>query len=86
LVYGFGGMRDYNGELDFYPRLPSVWSRLRFPITWRDRRIEVDVRPGEVYYQLLEGQALTVKHEGKLFELARSPVVRQSSVSGEVNG
>ena len=84
LVYGFGGMRDYEGDLDFHPRLPSVWSRLRFPLTWRDRHIEVDVRPGEVRYRLLGGKALTLKHEGKAFELAPgSPVVQKSSVSGE---
>jgi len=87
LTYGFGGMRDYDGELAFHPRLPSDWSRLRFPLSWRDRRIEVDVRPGEVYYRLLEGEALTLKHEGKPFELApESPVVKKSSVSGEFRG
>lgn len=84
LVYGFGGMRDYDGELDFHPRLPSVWSRLRFPITWRDRRIEVDVCPGKVSYRLLEGNALTLKHEGNPFQLRPgAPVVQKSSASGE---
>ena len=87
LTYGFGGMRDYDGELAFHPRLPSDWSRLRFPLSWRDRRIEVDVRPGEVYYRLLEGEALTLKHEGKPFEIVpESPVVKKSSVSGEFRG
>jgi alpha,alpha-trehalose phosphorylase len=84
LVYGFGGMRDYDGELDFHPRLPSVWSRLRFPITWRDHRIEVDVRPGKVSYRLLEGNALSLKHEGNAFQLRPgAPVVQKSSASGE---
>jgi hypothetical protein len=47
----------------------------------------VDVRPGEVYYRLLEGKALTLKHEGKPFELGPgSSVVLQSNVSGELNG
>jgi alpha,alpha-trehalose phosphorylase len=83
----FGGMRDYDGELDFHPRLPSFWSRLRFPLTWRDRNIEVDVRPGEVCYRLLEGKALTLKHEGKPFELGPgSLVVQRSSASGEFAG
>ena len=87
LVYGFCGMRDYEGELDFHPRLPPLWSRLRFPLTWRGRCIEVDVRPGEVCYRLLEGKALTLRHEGKPFELGpESPVVQQSSVSGEFEG
>jgi alpha,alpha-trehalose phosphorylase len=87
LVYGFGGMRDYHGELDFHPRLPSIWTRLRFPVAWRDRRIEVDVRPTEVSYRLLEGNAVTLKHEGKPFELGPgSPVIRRSSVRGEFPG
>ena len=84
LVYGFGGMRDCDDELDFHPRLPSVWSRLCFPITWRDRRIEVDVHPGQVSYRLLEGKALTLKHEGDPFELGPgSPVVQKFRASGE---
>jgi alpha,alpha-trehalose phosphorylase len=87
LVYGFGGMRDHDGELDFHPRLPSDWSRLRFPITWRDRRIQVDVRPGHVCYRLMEGKALTLKHEGEPFELSQeSPMAQRSSLSGEFNG
>jgi alpha,alpha-trehalose phosphorylase len=77
-------MRDYDGELDFHPRLLSVWSRLRFPITWRDRRIEVNVWPSEVSYRLLEGNALSLKHEGNPFELGPdTPVVQKSSASGE---
>jgi alpha,alpha-trehalose phosphorylase len=87
LVYGFGGMRDYRGELDFHPRLPSLWSRLRFPLTWRDRHIEVDVRRNEVSYRLLEGEAVTLKHEGEPFELGPgSPVIHRSSTSGEFAG
>jgi alpha,alpha-trehalose phosphorylase len=87
LTYGFGGMRDYDGDLDFHPRLPSIWSRLRFALTWRDRRIELDLRPDEAYYRLLEGKALTLKHEGKPFELAaESPVAQKSARSGEFSG
>jgi alpha,alpha-trehalose phosphorylase len=77
LVYGFGGMRDYDGDLDFHPRLPAAWARLRFPLIWRDRRIEVDLRPGEATYRLLDGPALTLRHEGAPIELAPgAPVVR----------
>ncbi len=78
LVYGFGGMLDHDGELDFHPRLPSQWSRLRFPLAWRDRRIEVDIRRTEVSYRLIDGPALTLKHGGEPFELApESPLIRR---------
>ena len=77
LVYGFGGMRDYDGDLDFHPRLPAAWKRLRFPLTWRDRRIEVELLPEEVTYRLVDGPAMTLRHEGKPIELAPdAPVVR----------
>jgi alpha,alpha-trehalose phosphorylase len=87
LAYGFAGMRDYDGGLGFHPRLPSQWSRLRFRVAWRERLIEVEMRSGEVYYRLLEGEALTVKHEGRPLELApESPVTNMSSVIGEFKG
>jgi len=83
LVYGFGGMRDYDGDLEFHPRLPGAWARLRFPLTWRGSRIEVDLRPEEVTYRLVEGPALTLRHEGEPIELAPgAPVVRRRCARG----
>ncbi len=43
LVYGFGGMRDYDGELSFDPRLPATWEGLRYRLTWRGTRVLVDL-------------------------------------------
>ena len=43
LAYGFGGMRDYNGEITFDPRLPASWPGLTFQITLRGTRIKVDL-------------------------------------------
>ena len=40
-VAGFGGMRDYDGELTFAPRLPARLGRLRFRLVYRGRRLEV---------------------------------------------
>ena len=77
LVYGFAGMRDYDGELDFHPRLPAAWARLRIPLTWRDRRIEVELRREDVTYRLVDGPAVTLRHEGAPIELTPdAPVVR----------
>uniref|UniRef100_UPI003B3AF43A glycoside hydrolase family 65 protein n=1 Tax=Pseudactinotalea sp. TaxID=1926260 RepID=UPI003B3AF43A len=39
LVYGFGGMRDHDGELSFDPRLPTTWEGLRYRLTWRGTRL-----------------------------------------------
>jgi alpha,alpha-trehalose phosphorylase len=70
LVYGFGGMRDYGGEMSFRPRLPAGWTGLRFPLTVRGNRIHVDIGRKETTYTLLGGDGLTVTHEGEALHLA----------------
>ncbi len=62
LVHGFGGMRDYDGDFSFDPRLPKDWERLRFRLTIRGRRLEVDVTPDATGYTLREGDALEFRH------------------------
>jgi alpha,alpha-trehalose phosphorylase len=63
-VAGFGGMRDFGGELTFAPRLPSRLARLRFRLLYRGRRLEVEATADECTYRLLEGEALEIAHHG----------------------
>ncbi|MEO0932361.1 MAG: glycosyl hydrolase family 65 protein, partial [Cyanobacteria bacterium J06641_2] len=63
MVYGFAGMKDYNGNLSFNPRLPKGIKRLHFPLTIRSQRLEVDIREEEVTYLLKEGSELKIKHQ-----------------------
>ncbi|WP_134322397.1 glycoside hydrolase family 65 protein [Cumulibacter soli] len=44
LVFGFAGMRDYDGALSFDPRLPAQWPRMRFVLTVRGSRLEVTLQ------------------------------------------
>ena len=46
-VAGFGGMRDYAGNITFAPRLPRQLSRLCFRMTFSGRTVTVDIRRGE---------------------------------------
>ncbi|XVX19776.1 glycoside hydrolase family 65 protein [Actinomycetota bacterium] len=55
LVFGFGGMRDYQGQITFDPRLPAEWPSLTFPITLCGNRIRVRI----------EQDAITFRSEGK---------------------
>jgi alpha,alpha-trehalose phosphorylase len=64
-VAGFGGMRDHGETLSFAPRLPSRLSRLTFRLTYRDRRLRVDVRREAARYELLAGDALALVHHGE---------------------
>jgi alpha,alpha-trehalose phosphorylase len=77
LVYGFGGMRDRNGELSFCPRLPERMSRLSFSVRVRRSTLKVDVTATDATYTIVEGESLGVRHLGEhlVLECGR-PVTR----------
>ncbi len=62
LVYGFAGMRDFDGHLTFRPRLPDQLTRLRFPLSVRGQTLEVAIEDGAATYTLREGTKLTITH------------------------
>lgn len=41
LTHGFAGMRGYDGQITFDPRLPQAWHSLTFPIRVRGTRVRV---------------------------------------------
>jgi alpha,alpha-trehalose phosphorylase len=70
LAYGFGGMRDGDGTLSFWPRrAPEGNAILRFPVTYRGKMLEIEIGPGRVQYSLLEGEHLVIHHETESVEL-----------------
>jgi alpha,alpha-trehalose phosphorylase len=68
-VAGFGGLRDFDGELAFAPRLPSALTRLSFRLTYRGSRLRVEVTHNEARYELLDGKPLELKHHGEVVRL-----------------
>jgi alpha,alpha-trehalose phosphorylase len=69
LVYGFAGMRDHGGRLSFRPRLPAEWRALRFPLAIRGRRLRIEIGQDVTIYRLVEGDALSLVHDGKEISL-----------------
>ena len=77
LVYGFGGMRDRNGELSFRPRLPERMSRLSFKVQLKDSTLKVDITAAGATYHLESGDELTIVHHGERLRLQpAAPVSR----------
>jgi alpha,alpha-trehalose phosphorylase len=79
MTYGFGGMRDDDGTLSFWPRrAPEDNAVLAFHLTWRGQRLEVEIGLKEVSYTLCEGECLVVRHETEEVRLTQeqSRVVR----------
>ena len=79
LVAGLGGMRDFNGQLSFAPRLPSRINALEFSLLWRGLRLRVEVTADEVTYSLRNGGGsarLDLLHHGKEVTITQvKPVV-----------
>jgi alpha,alpha-trehalose phosphorylase len=74
LVAGLGGMRDFNGQLSFAPRLPSRINNLEFSLLWRGLRLRVSVGAEEVTYSLRNGGGsarLNLLHHGKEIEVTQ---------------
>jgi alpha,alpha-trehalose phosphorylase len=72
LTYGFGGLRDYDGTLAFWPRrAPEDHAILRFPLTYRGQRLEVEIGLETVAYELREGDRLVIRHETEAIQLTR---------------
>jgi alpha,alpha-trehalose phosphorylase len=68
-VAGFGGMRDHGEPLSFAPRLPARLTRLAFRLTYRGRRLRVEVNSHGTRYELLQGEPLDLVHHGEPFTL-----------------
>jgi alpha,alpha-trehalose phosphorylase len=82
LTYGLAGMRDENGTLSFTPRrAPEDNAILRFPVTYRGQRLEVEIGVEKVEYALREGECLTIRHESEEIQLTRENPVAVRAVS-----
>jgi alpha,alpha-trehalose phosphorylase len=75
-VAGFGGMRDHGDRLRFAPRLPDRFTRLRFNLLYRGRRLRVEITREGVTYELADGDPLDIVHHGADVRLrAGAPVM-----------
>jgi alpha,alpha-trehalose phosphorylase len=81
-VYGLGGLLDYDGMLSFWPhRAPEDNAILRFPLTYRDNVLEVEISPHKVEYTLREGESLLIRHEKEKLQLTREHPVAVRPIS-----
>ena len=65
LVFGFGGVRDFDGRLSFAPRLPHAWNELAFSLRFCGRQLRVKLTHDEERYLVEEGEPLNVLIRGE---------------------
>jgi len=70
LVFGFGGVRDFDGALSLHPRLPGAWRRMVFRIRFRQRQIRVELTHDEERYEMVEGEPLEARIRGEAYVLS----------------
>jgi alpha,alpha-trehalose phosphorylase len=68
-ICGFAGLRDHDGVMRFSPRLPMRLDRMAFRLSFRGRRLQVEVDGSGTKYSLLEGDPVTFQHFGEEVEL-----------------
>jgi alpha,alpha-trehalose phosphorylase len=76
LVFGFGGVRDFDGRLTIDPRLPRRYDGLEFPLRFHDRQIRVALSHHEERYTLEDGEPLDVTIRGQAHRLVPGPPLR----------
>ena len=64
IVNGFAGMRTVNGILSFSPYIPPNWEMYAFNVLYRGSTLHVTVEHDRVNYKLLEGDEITIIHNG----------------------
>ena len=69
IVYGFAGLRVKEGGLSLTPSLPSEWNSLDFHLQYQGRLLKIHMDRTEVTYLVIEGEALTISHNGKSINL-----------------
>jgi alpha,alpha-trehalose phosphorylase len=65
LVFGFGGVRDFDERLTFDPRLPQRFRSLGFSLRFHDRQLGVRLTHEEETYSLTEGEPLEIVVHGR---------------------
>lgn len=79
LVAGFGGLRDWRGQLSFAPRLPDGLTGLTFTILRKGMRLQVAIGASTAKYQLLDpGEPLELTHHGEPLVLRGTEPVERS--------
>jgi alpha,alpha-trehalose phosphorylase len=81
LVFGFGGVRDFDGELTIDPRLPARFRSLAFSLRFRDRQLRIRLDHDHEHYLLETGAPLDVTIRGRRNRLTAGHTLRLSAPS-----
>ena len=71
MVFGFGGVRDFDGVLTIDPHLPARWGSLAFSLRFHGRQLRIHLTHGYETYLLDDGEPLGIVVRGRRHLLTR---------------
>ena len=77
IVYGFGGLRVYDGRIHLDPYVPERWRSYSFKVLFREARVKVDVGEHRVGLALVEGDSIELDVRGQTVALDKDRPVAQ---------
>ena len=91
LVYGFAGLRDFDGRFSFDPHLPEDWTSLRFHLCLAEQRVSVHLNHDRIAFFLEkgegeQGEGLTVRVRGEDVALSAGEQVEVPLVREQLAG
>jgi alpha,alpha-trehalose phosphorylase len=86
LVFGFGGVRDFDGQLTIDPHLPREWESLSFSLRFRGRQLRVALTHDGERYDLDHGAPIEIGIRGERRTLARDEPVELQPTPLAVDG
>ena len=72
VVSGFAGLRMRKTMPTFSPTLPAAWHRYAFKLRFGAAQLRVEVDGRGATYSLVQGETLTLRHQGEALVLKRS--------------
>lgn len=83
-IQGFAGLQIIEGELHLAPTLPARWSRLAFPLRWRDATVHFTCEDGRLTIETTAPVSLTLW--GKTLDITGRKVCAYKDFLASVNG
>ncbi|WP_172369994.1 glycoside hydrolase family 65 protein [Sporosarcina jiandibaonis] len=71
IVYGFAGLRVKESGLSLAPSLPNEWNSLEFHLQYQGRLLKIYLERNQVTYLVIEGEDLTIVHNGNSIHLEK---------------
>jgi alpha,alpha-trehalose phosphorylase len=76
IVFGFAGLRIKESGLSLSPSLPEDWTSLQFQLQYQNRFLQIHIEKDAVTYLILEGEEITITHQGEIISLVKGKEVR----------